>query len=207
VPVTSFPVCLSVPRLVFHLGGPGLVVLGLLDNSFIPTPAAQDFVTALLSASDPEWWAYYALMATVGAILGGFLTFRLGRKGGEAAMEGRISRRKVETVTRRFRSWGWGAVFFPAILPPPFPASPFFFAAGALKYPLKKYLALLTVGRSLRYLVVAYLASTFGRRVLRYFRHSETLLLITIILLVAAGLIFTLWFLRKNRLERSERRA
>jgi len=53
-------------------------------------------------------------------------------------MEGRISRKKVETITRRFRTWGWGAILLPAILPPPFPASPFFFAAGALKYPLKK---------------------------------------------------------------------
>ncbi len=194
---------MSVSRLVFHLGGPGLVVLGLLDNSFIPTPAAQDFVTALLAASDPEWWLYYALMATIGALIGGYLTFRLGRTGGEAAMEGRISKRKVQTVTRRFRAWGWGAVLLPAILPPPFPASPFFFAAGALKYPLKKYLALLAVGRSVRYLAVAYLASAFGGRIFRLLRESGTLLLISLIVIVAAGLGFALWYLRRRRLEGS----
>lgn len=203
MPISSFPLCLSVSRLVFHLGGPGLVVLGLLDNSFIPTPAAQDFVTALLAASDPEWWLYYALMATIGALIGGYLTFRLGRTGGEAAMEGRISKRKVQTVTRRFRAWGWGAVLLPAILPPPFPASPFFFAAGALKYPLKKYLALLAVGRSVRYLAVAYLASAFGGRIFRLLRESGTLLLISLIVIVAAGLGFALWYLRRRRLEGS----
>jgi membrane protein YqaA with SNARE-associated domain len=207
VSVTFFPLSLSVSRLVLHLGGPGLVALGLIDNSFIPTPAAQDFVTALLAASDPDWWLYYALMATVGAILGGFVIFRLGRKGGEAAMEGHISRQKVETVTRRFRKWGWGAIFFPTILPPPFPAAPFLFAAGALKYPLKKYLALVVAGRLLRYLVVAYLASTFGAPVFRQLRESGALLLVTLIVLVAVGLVFTFWHLRKSRSKRSKRQA
>lgn len=190
-------------RLVFHLGGPGLVVLGLLDNSVIPTPAAQDLVTALLAASFPDWWLYYALMATVGALVGGFLTFRLGRKGGEAALEGRIPRRKVETVRRRFRAWGWGAVVLPAILPPPFPASPFFFAAGALKYPVKKYMALLAIGRSVRYLAVAYLASEFGGRIVRLLRESGKLIVVVVIVMIAAGLIFTLWYLHKRRLDRS----
>lgn len=203
VPVSSLPVCLSVSRLVFHLGGPGLVLLGLLDNSVIPTPAAQDVVTALLAASFPDWWLYYALMATVGALIGGFLTFRLGRKGGEAAMEGHISRKKVEMVTQRFKSWGWGAVILPALLPPPFPASPFFFAAGALKYPVKKYVVLLGIGRSIRYLAVAYLASEFGSRIVRLLRQSGKLLFVSVGIMIAGGLIFTLWYLRKKHMERS----
>src|SRR5262245_53798561 len=48
---------------IHRLGGPGLVLLGLVDNSVIPVPGSMDVFVVLLSAHHPEWWAYYGLMA------------------------------------------------------------------------------------------------------------------------------------------------
>ncbi|MGH9828713.1 MAG: hypothetical protein ACREDR_36290, partial [Blastocatellia bacterium] len=58
-----------------HLGGPGLILLGLLDNSVIPMPGSMDALTIVLAAHQRQLWLYYALMATAGAVLGGYVTF------------------------------------------------------------------------------------------------------------------------------------
>src|SRR4029077_6465104 len=55
-----------------RLGGPGLIVLGVIDNSAIPIPGSQDAMTIILAASQKTLWLYYALMATAGALLGGY---------------------------------------------------------------------------------------------------------------------------------------
>ncbi|MBV9086009.1 MAG: hypothetical protein JOY79_00870, partial [Acidobacteriaceae bacterium] len=73
-----------------RLGGPGLILLGLADNSVVPLPGSIDALTIILTAHQKEWWLYYAFMATVGSVIGGYLTFRLGHKGGEEALEKKI---------------------------------------------------------------------------------------------------------------------
>jgi membrane protein YqaA with SNARE-associated domain len=65
-----------------RLGGPGLILLGIFDNTpFISAPpGSMDVFVILLSAGRPEWWPWYALMATIGEVLGGYLTYRLAEK-------------------------------------------------------------------------------------------------------------------------------
>src|ERR1039457_3557170 len=84
----------SVRRWLFHLGGLGLIPLGLLDNSLIPLPGIQDVATIVLSARQEQLWLYYGLMATAGSLVGGILTYRLARKGGKEAFERRFPPRK-----------------------------------------------------------------------------------------------------------------
>src|SRR2546423_10915857 len=48
-----------------HLGGIGLIPLGLLDNSVVPLPGSMDVATILLAARDKRLWFYYAAMATI----------------------------------------------------------------------------------------------------------------------------------------------
>ncbi|MGB9433736.1 MAG: hypothetical protein WBQ89_15950, partial [Candidatus Acidiferrum sp.] len=79
----------SVRRWLFHLGGVGLIPLGLLDNSPIPLPGIMDVATIVLSARQQQLWLYYALMATAGSIIGGFVSYRLARKGWKEALERR----------------------------------------------------------------------------------------------------------------------
>ncbi|HZL67772.1 MAG TPA: hypothetical protein VFC29_10625, partial [Candidatus Limnocylindrales bacterium] len=81
-------------RLLRHMGGPGLIVLGLVDNSAIPLPGSMDALTIVLSAARKEPWWYYATMATIGSIIGGYLTYRLGAKGGKETLEKKISKKR-----------------------------------------------------------------------------------------------------------------
>ena len=38
------------------LGGPGLIAVGLIDNSVVPFPGGMDFFTILLSMSHHQLW-------------------------------------------------------------------------------------------------------------------------------------------------------
>ena len=120
-----------------RLGGLGLVAVGLADGSVVPLPGSTDALTIVLAAGSHKDWPYYAAMATVGSTLGGYLTYRLGRKGGKEGLDKRFGGERMEKVYKKFQRGGFFTVFIPAILPPPFPTGPFLVAAGALSGVLK----------------------------------------------------------------------
>jgi membrane protein YqaA with SNARE-associated domain len=190
---------------LFQLGGLGLIPLGLLDNSPIPLPGSMDVLTILLSAREQQWWLYYALMATAGSLLGGFVTYRLARKGGKEALERRFPRRNMEKVYKVFSRWGFGAVAIPALLPPPIPMTPFLFAAGAMQYPAKKFLAALALGRLVRYSALAYLSARYGRQIIAFIEEHGHPAILTIlgVVLVAACVAFL--FLRRKKTSKRKR--
>ena len=185
----------SVRRWLFHLGGIGLIPLGILDNSPVPLPGVMDVATLVLSARQEDLWLYYAFMATVGSIIGGFISYRLVRKGGKEALERRFSPQKVEKVCKIFERWGFGAIVIPALLPPPVPMVPFLFAAGAMQYPVRKFLAALTLGRTSRYMILAYLAARYGRQIIAFIaEHGHPVVVAIIVALIAtAAVVFYFW--------------
>ena len=151
-------------RWIYRLGGIGFIPLGLLDNSLIPLPGSMDLLTVFLSSRSEEYWPYYALMATIGSLIGGYVTYRLARKGGKEALKRRFPAATLERGYRSFERWGFGAIAIPAMLPPPIPITPSLLAAGALQYPAKKFMLALTLGRTIRYTLLAFLAARYGRR-------------------------------------------
>jgi membrane protein YqaA with SNARE-associated domain len=185
----SLPAALrSMRHWLFHLGGLGLIPLGLLDNSPIPLPGIMDVATILFSARHEQLWLYYALMATLGSVLGGFVSYRLARKGGKAALERRFSPRKVDKVCKIFERWGFAAIAIPALLPPPMPMVPFLLAAGAMQYPVRKFLVALTLGRISRYMLLAYLAARYGRHIIAFITgHGHPLIVAIILVLIATA--------------------
>jgi len=186
----------SVRRWIFHLGGLGFIPLGLLDSSVIPLPGSMDVLTIILSARKRELWLYYALMATIGSVIGGYVTYRLARKGGKETLERKFSARTLDKVYRIFGRWGFGAIAIAALLPPPAPMVPFLFAAGAMQYSVGKFLVALTVGRIVRYSFLASLAAHYGRKVLMtvmsQFGHPVLIAIFALIAAAVAALIFIL---------------
>jgi membrane protein YqaA with SNARE-associated domain len=156
----------SLRRWIYHLGALGFIPLGLLDSSIIPLPGSMDVLTIVLAARDATLWPYYALMATVGSVLGGFVTYRLARKGGKESLARKVSAKTLKRIYGIFERWGFAAIAIPALLPPPMPLVPFVLAAGAMQYSVNKFLLAMTLGRIVRYLILAYLAARYGRRML-----------------------------------------
>jgi membrane protein DedA with SNARE-associated domain len=184
---------------LIHLGGPGLILLGIADNSLIPLPGSTDIVTILLAAHRREPYLYYTIMSTAGAVLGGFLTYRMARKGGKETLEKRFSQRKVKKVYAIFERWGFAAVAIPAILPPPFPITPMLLAAGAMQYPTKKFLTALAVGRGIRFTILGYLGYHYGRNIVKFFAQYYWPVMIAVIIFSLAGGLYGLYQYKRRQ--------
>jgi membrane protein YqaA with SNARE-associated domain len=185
----------GIRKWVLGFGGPGLIVIGIIDNSAIPIPGGMDISVLLLTAHHREWWPYYGAMATVGAVLGGYLTYRLAQKGGKAGLERKIGKKRAEKVYRKFEKGGYSTVIVGSILPPPFPIVPVLMAAGVMQYSRKKFLTAITIGRGIRFFVVAFLGKLYGTSIASWLgRYYKPLLYVLIALGVASGIGALLYF-------------
>jgi membrane protein YqaA with SNARE-associated domain len=193
----------SMRRWIFHLGGLGFIPLGLLDGSVIPLPGSMDVLTIILSARQHELWFYYALMATVGSVIGGYVTYQLARKGGTETLERKFPAKRLKKVYRIFGRWGFGAIAIAALLPPPTPMVPFLVAAGTMQYSVKKFLVALTLGRIVRYSLLAYLAAHYGHQVLTVITQHGHPVLITVAGLITAGMAVLIFFLVRKHKKRA----
>ena len=200
-PQLHFLIAISIWTRLRRLGGVGLVLLGLADSSVVPLPGSMDVLTIYLAARHKDLWWYYAFMATVGAVIGGYITYGLARKGGKEAFERKLSKEKAEKIFNRFERWGFGAVALPALLPPPFPIVPFLLAAGAMQYSRKKFVAALALGRAVRFTIVAGLGAIYGRHIVRFFsRYYKPALFVLIGLAVIGGVVaLTQYYRYRNR--------
>ena len=197
---------LAIPgwKLLRSLGGVGLLILGVVDSSVIPTFGSLDALTAILSVKNHEMWLYYAAASTAGSLLGAYITYRMSAKAGEHWLEKRIGTKRALQVQGLLTRWGFAAVFVSCVAPPPFPTSAFFVGAGALQYPQGKFLSAVLTGRALRYAALGYLAAKYGRKILRFLRHPRgfeadaKLIGITVAGFAAIVLFIFLW--RRSRI-------
>jgi membrane protein YqaA with SNARE-associated domain len=201
----------AVWKWLHRLGGPGLLLLGIADNLPVASsPAGSvDMFLIALSAHQPHWWAYYALMATAGEVLGGYLTYQLSEKGGQQTFEKKIRKDRAEKLYKVFKKHGFVTVFAGAIFPPPFPFTPVLMAAGVMQYPRKKFISALAAGRAVRFFIAAYLARTYSQQMIKFFsRFYHPVIYALILLAVNAGVgaaIYVIWYRPKVQREERER--
>jgi membrane protein YqaA with SNARE-associated domain len=175
----------------------GLFFLAILDSSPLPTFGGPDILTAILSASHRDPWYEYAAMATAGSVLGAYLTFRVARHAGSAYLDKKFKKGKLTKFLKLFKRWGSGTLFASTAIPIPTPTSMFFAAAGVSDYPLGKFLAIVTIGRALRYSAIAFVAYLYGRHFVRALRHPMqywgwmSLFVALMIALVAGGILLS----------------
>ena len=182
----------------------GLFGVSLIDSSIIPlpVPGSTDLLLILLVAHGANP-VLAAVAAVVGSILGGYLTWASGAKGGEAALHRYLPKRFARRLFGWVESNGTLAVITSALLPPPFPLMPFLLAAGALGVSRRKFLISFGMARTFRYSLVAWLAATYGRAMVRAFRHYlsgwSTPLMWIYLGLVVAGILYGVWKFRRQQ--------
>ncbi|HEY0786404.1 MAG TPA: VTT domain-containing protein [Acidobacteriaceae bacterium] len=191
------------PRWLLHLGMPGLFFVSIVDSSIIPLPlpGSTDILLLLLVAQRGSHPVWLALAAILGSILGGYLTWSAGKKGGQAMLERWAPRRMVKPLTRWVSERGFATVAISGLLPPPVPLMPLLLGSGALGVSRRKFLAAFSTARALRYSLIAWISVTYGRRVLKVWNHyladwSSTILW-TFLALLVAGIAFGFWKYRR----------
>jgi membrane protein YqaA with SNARE-associated domain len=188
---------------IAHLGAVGVFAVSLVDASIIPLaiPGSTDLLLLWLISRGGNPYLLVS-SAVAGSLIGGWTTWRLGKKGGEAAI------RRYVPPRLQTRVQGWSqkhpllVVFLPAMLPPPIPLWPFLLAAGALGATARRFLAAFGAGRAFRYSLMGWLAIRYGRPIIKAW--SSTLdkwsapILWTFIVLTIGGLAFSIWKLRHS---------
>ena len=182
-----------------HLGGLGLLLLGILDSSFLFMPLGNDLLVVALTASRHERMPFYASMATAGSVIGCYFTDLVCRKGGEKGLEENFHGRTVQYVQARIKNNAGPALALACILPPPFPFTPFVIVMAALQYPRWKLLGIVAAGRALRFSVEGGLAIVYGRRILEWAKSSvlqDTVMVLVVISIIGSVSSIYTWVKR-----------
>jgi len=195
-------------RWLISLGGIGVFGVAIIDSSVIPLPlpGSTDLLLLLLAShrgGTVKSAILLAACAWMGSMIGGYLTWHAGRKGGEVALKRYVPKRILERVTGWVERHGAWSVGLAAILPPPVPLTPFLLAAGALKVTIGRFLAFYGAARAVRYGLLAWLGVTYGRRIVRTWEKDLSGWSSTILWvyggLVVVGILYGVWKFRQSR--------
>lgn len=193
-----------IPPWILHFGAAGVFGVALFDASPIPLPipGSTDVLVLLLGASGNPW--ILAATAVAGTVLGGYLTWLTGKKGGEALFHRYMKKRHRwrDRITRWMKNHAFRTVFISGLLPPPFPLLPFMIAAGAFGVSRRDLFLGLTLSRTLRYGAEAALTILYGHLILHlwnnYLSDYAQPILYTFIAIVVASAIFGVWKFRRD---------
>lgn len=151
---------------LIHLGALGLVVLGILDSSFLFLPLGNDLLMVALATQHHQRLPLYVLMAALGSTIGCLLLDLIARKGGEEGLKKITSPKRLGYLKKRIGERAGIALAVACLAPPPFPFTPVIAAASAFNYPRWKLLTVIAGGRLVRFTIVGLLAIWLGRRLL-----------------------------------------
>jgi membrane protein YqaA with SNARE-associated domain len=154
----------------YFLSPLGVFAMAVLDASMVFfLPLGIDFVVIITAARRPEWSWLYAVLATAGSVTGAAGTFWIGEKVGEKGLTRFVNPRRLKRVKVQVDR-GVFVVAGLALIPPPFPFTPFVLASGALGMNRWSFLAALAGVRAFRFGIEAALASQYGSGILRWMK-------------------------------------
>ena len=182
---------------VLALYGGGLLVISFLDSSFIPFPGINDLALIVLASQHPARAPFYALLSTLGSLLGCYVMYGIARGGGRLA-----GGRSAPNKGNRARHWlernDFVAMLAMCLIPPPAPLKIFVIAAGALRMNALRFGAALLVGRSLRFAAEAWLGARYGAEAEAYLRRNLTWASLVTILIVIGLAFLSRWWKRRQ---------
>jgi membrane protein YqaA with SNARE-associated domain len=152
----------------FFLSWWGAYLLALLDATMVFfLPFGVDALVIYLSARSGMFFWIYPLLATAGSVTGAAVTYWIGKKGGEMGLERFVPQHRLDRLRCRLQKQGAVAMAFAALLPPPFPLTPFVLTCGALEVDRRIFFGTFALMRLIRFGTEAILARIYGRGVLR----------------------------------------
>jgi membrane protein YqaA with SNARE-associated domain len=172
-----------------------LFLLAFCESSFFPIP--PDILLIALAVAVPAKALKYALVCSVGSVLGGVLGYLIGWQFMAAigerivafyGLEGKV--RLIEEVYQRYDAWAVGIAGFT-----PIPYKVFTIAAGMFKVNFWVFMIASLVSRSARFFLLGGLIYAFGPRIQRFIdRYFNTLAVVFCVLLVLGFILIRYLF-------------
>lgn len=193
----------AVFALVMRFGGVGLLVLGILDSSYLIAPWGNDLLLVAMTARHPivSYMFYYAAMSTIGSVLGCLLIDVTLRPLGAKGLERHLSPRRLNRVKAKMSKNAALALSIASLAPPPFPFTAFVMAAAALQYSRYRLMAVVAITRLLRFTVLGFLAIRFGERILRWGENPvvQDVMIGLIVFSIIGSVISVYGWIRRSR--------
>lgn len=176
-------------------GAWALFFIAVAESSFFPIP--PDVLLLALCVGAPKKAFRFALICTVGSIIGGVIGYGIGYWGYEVIGEPIVQAYHGEAVMAKVKEWyeeyGFMGNLAAAITPIPYKL--FTIASGAFDFSFFSFLVSSIIGRSIRFFFVSGLLYFFGAKVKVFIeKYFDWLAILFTILLIGGFLL--LKFLR-----------
>lgn len=175
---------------------PALFVLAFAESSFFPVP--PDVLLIALAMSIPARSLYYALVCSIGSVLGGMVGYLIGYEFMEAVGNRIITFygfmdkwELVGSLYNRYAAWAVGIAGFT-----PIPYKVFTIAGGAFKIDFLVFVIASVLSRSARFFLVAGLIYYFGPTIRGFIDRYFNLLAIVFVVLLIGGFIAVKYFIK-----------
>ncbi len=166
-----------------------LGIIAFCESSFFPLP--PDIILVPMSLARPKRAWVYALICTVGSVLGALLGYAIG-----ALLYASVGRwlihlygydTKIEALRVFFAHWGWAFILVKGLTPVPFKLVTIF--CGLVAYNLPLFVLLCAVTRGARFFVLAVLLTFFGEPIKRLLERYFGAFMLVLALTVVAGFV------------------
>lgn len=170
-------------------GAYALFFLAFAESSFFPIP--PDVLLIALTISMPARAFRFALICTVGSLIGGLVGYGIGHFGyetiGSPIVEFYNGEAVMESIKQQYDELGFWGVLIAAVTPIPYKI--FTISAGVFRFSFSEFMLASIIGRSLRFFAVAGLIWRFGPSIKTFIDRYFNLLATLFVILLIGGFI------------------
>lgn len=180
-----------------------LFIIAFAESSFFPVP--PDVLLIAMALISPKAAFWFALVCSVGSVLGGALGYFLGWAGGRPLLHRMFSEGKIQVVKDAFERWEVWAIAVAGFTPVPYKV--FTIASGAFEIPFRPFLAASAASRSARFFLVAGCIYLWGEQVKSLIVNYFNWFTIVFMVLLIGGFLVIRPLIRKSRVQSPESEA
>ncbi|HYP58346.1 MAG TPA: YqaA family protein [Beijerinckia sp.] len=166
------------------------LALGLIafaESSFFPVP--PDAILIPMSVAQPKRAWFYALICTIGSVLGALLGYAIGALLFETVGKWLINLYgygpRIEEMRALYAQWGWAVILIKGLTPIPFKIVTI--TSGLMAYSLPLFVALCFVTRGARFFIEAVLLNYYGEQINKLLDKYFGLFLAILVIAIVAG--------------------
>ena len=162
-----------------------LALISVAESIFLPLP--PDLFLIPLSLLNPKLSFFYALITTLFSMMGGFIGYYIGKKGGKPIVKKFVSLEKLERVKTFYNKYDMWAILIAAFSPIPYKV--FAVSAGLFDLNIKRFMIASLIGRGGRFFLIAALIYIFGPPIKSILSSYFEIFTVAVLVVLVGGIV------------------